>query len=148
MVKSTTTTYSFDDVDVIFSHPGVGQYVINGNGVGSISVSMLTDKTTHDIAADGSVMISKIPGDNASVDIEIQQTSGFHKWLVNYYNFILISPSALWAQASITIRDKVGGTLINAYDVAPVKKADRPYQAQGQRVTWPFLSGNCYENNI
>lgn len=147
-MAGTTTTYSFDDVDVVFTHPGVGQYVLSGNGIGSISVTMQTEKTSHDIAADGSIMISKIPGDNAAIDIEIQQTSAFHKWLVNYYNFVLLAPSALWAQAFITIRDKVGGSLITAFDVSPVKKADKPYQAQGQRVTWPFLAGNCYESNI
>lgn len=147
-MAGTTTTYSFDDVDVTFTHPGIGQYIVNGKGIGSISVTMLTDKTAHDVAADGSVMISKIPGDNASIDIEIQQTSEFHKWLVNYYNFVLISPSALWAQAYITIRDKVGGSLISAFDVSPTKKADKGYQAQGQRVTWPFMSANCQESNI
>ena len=147
-MAGTTTTYSFDDVDVVFTHPGLGQYVVSGKGIGSISVTMQTDKTSHDVAADGSVMISKIPGDNAAIDIEIQQTSAFHKWLTNYYNFVLLSPSAVWAQAFITIRDKVGGTLITAFDVSPLKKADKPYQAQGQRVTWPFLSANCHEANI
>lgn len=143
-----TTTYSFDDVECVFSHPGVGQYIVNGKGVGSISVTMSTDKTSHDVAADGSVMVSKIPGDNAAIDIELQQTSAMHKWLTNYYNFVLLAPASLWAGASITIRDKVGGSLISAFDVSPLKKADKPYQAQGQRVTWPFLSANCHEVSI
>ena len=143
-----TSTYSFDDVDITFTHPAVGQYVINGKGVGTISVTMQTEKTVHDIAADGSVMISKIPGDNAAIDIEIQQTSEFHKWLVNYYNFVLLAPSASWALGSISIRDRVGGSLITAFDVSPVKRADKGYQAQGQRVTWPFLSANCQESII
>ena len=147
-MAGTTTTYSFDDVDVTFTHPGLGQYIVNGQGIGSISVTMQTDKTTHDIAADGSVMISKIPGDNASIDIEIQQTSDFHKWLTKYYNFVLLAPSAMWAQAFITVRDKVGGSLITAFDVSPLKRADKPYQAQGQRVTWSFLSANCAESVI
>ena len=56
-MSGQTTTYSFDDVDVVFTHPGIGQYVVSGTGVGSISVTMQTDKTSHDVAADGSVMI-------------------------------------------------------------------------------------------
>ena len=140
-----TTTYSFDDVEVTFSHPGIGLYLINGKGVGSISVTMSTEKSSHDVAADGSVMVSKIPGDNAAIDIEVQQTSEFHKWLTNYYNFVKLAPANQWANAAIVIRDKVGGALITALDVSPLKKADKPYQAQGQRVTWPFLAANCQE---
>lgn len=145
---SETTTYSFDDVEVIFQHPGVGQYPVNGKGIGTISVTMSTDKSSHDVAADGSVMVSKIPGNNAAINIEIQQTSAMHKWLTNYYNYVLLAPATVWAGASILIRDKVGQSLISAYDVSPLKKADKPYQAQGQRITWPFLSANCHETSI
>lgn len=141
----STTTYSFDDVEVTFSHPGIGLYLINGKGIGSISVSMSTDKSAHDVAADGSVMVSKIPGNNAALDIEVQQTSEFHKWLTNYYNFVLLAPANQWASATVIIRDKVGGSLITAMDVSPLKRADKPYQAQGQRVTWPFLAASCHE---
>lgn len=147
-MAGTTTTYSFDDVECTIIHPLVGQYVINGKGIGSISVTPSTEKTTHDVAADGSVMISKIAGDNAAINIEIQQTSELHKWLTNYYNVILLSPAAAWASASIIIRDPVGGSLISAYDVAPQNKAEKPYQAQGQRITWTMLSGSCYEVSI
>ena len=103
-----TSTYSFDDVEVTFTHPGIGLYLVNGKGIGSISVTMSTEKSTHDVAADGSVMVSKIPGDNAAIDIEVQQTSEFHKWLTNYYNFVKLAPASQWANAAIIIRDKVG----------------------------------------
>lgn len=140
-----STTYSFDDVDVVFSHPSVGVHQINGQGVGTITVTMQTEKTQHDIASDGSVMISKIPGDNANIDIEIQQTSAFHKWLVNYYNFINGSDANLWAAASILIRDRIGGATINCIDVSPAMRAAKTYTAQGGRVTWNFKAGNCTE---
>lgn len=143
--KPSTSTYSFDDVEIVFAHPGIGQYIINGKGVGSITVSMQTEKTTHDVAADGSIMASKIAGNNAAIDIEVQQTSEFHKWLTNYYNFVLLASASQWTGASIIIKDNVGGSLITALGVSPVKKADKPYQAQGQRVTWPFLSTDCQE---
>ena len=147
-MSGTTTTYSFDDVECTISHPAVGQYVVNGKGIGSINVTPSTEKTVHDVAADGSIMISKVAGDNAAINIEIQQTSELHKWLTNYYNVILLSPATVWASATIIIRDTVGGSLISAYDVSPQNKAEKPYQSQGQRVTWPFLSGNCYETPI
>lgn len=144
-MPKSTTTYSFDDVEVTFAHSGVGLYLVNGKGIGSIAVTMSTEKTVHDVAADGSIMISKIPGDNATIDIEVQQTSEFHKWLTNYYNFILLSPANNWAEATIIIRDKVGGSVITALNVSPAKKADKGYQAQGQRVTWPFMAASCQE---
>lgn len=140
-----TTTYSFDDVECTFTHPGMGLYLVSGKGIGSISVTMSTEKTTHDVAADGSVMVSKIPGDNATIDIEIQQTSEFHKWLTNYYNFVKLAPASFWAQGVIIIRDRIGGSLITATGVSPAKKADKSYQAQGQRLTWNFMAADCQE---
>lgn len=138
-----TTTYSFADVNMVISHPAMGAYEMNGEGIGSVSVTMSTDKSVHDVAADGSVMVSKVAGDNAQIDVETQQTSSLHKWLLAYYNFILISSARFWATASITIIDKVSGETIEALEVSPLKKADKSYQAQGQRVTWQFLSANC-----
>lgn len=145
MSKYQSTTYSFGDVDIIFSHPSVGQKEINGEGTGSITITMQTEKSTHDVAADGSVMISKIAGENANIDIEVQQTSGFHKWLLAYYNAINLAPSSLWAAAQILIRDKAGESTILAIDVSPRIRASKSYQSQGQRVTWNFLAGNCSE---
>lgn len=145
MANYSSTTYSFADVDVVFTHPGVGVHQVNGEGLGSITITMANDKTQHDVAADGSVMITKIAGENGTVDLEIQQTSAFHKWLVGWYNFINIAGGATWAAASIIIRDKIGGSTITAIDVSPQKRADRNFQAQGQRVTWNLMAGNITE---
>lgn len=144
-MKYSSTTYSFADVDVTFIHPSVGVHQVNGEGLGSITITMATDKTAHDIAADGSVMISKIAGENGSLAISIQQTSAFHKWLLGWYNFINLAEGASWALASIIIRDKVNGTTITAIDVSPQKRADKGYQAQGQQVTWNMMAGNITE---
>lgn len=140
-----STTYSFDDVDVVFTHPAIGVHQVNGEGVGTITVTMQTEKTQHDVAADGSVMISKIPGDNANIDIEIQQTSSFHKWLLGYYNFVNGANASSWAAATILIRDKIGGATITAIDVSPAIRATKTYTSQGGRVTWNFKAGNCTE---
>ena len=140
-----STTYSFGDCDIIFTHPSVGVHQVNGQGVGSITVTAQTEKTVHDVAADGSVMISKVAGENASIDIEIQQTSAFHKWLLGWYNFITVAPANLWAAAYILIRDKVTGNTITALNVSPATRAAKSYQAQGQRLTWNLLAGNVTE---
>lgn len=53
------TTYSFTDLVGSIHSDVVGDFIFTGNGVGSVSVSKATERTSHDIAADGSVMISK-----------------------------------------------------------------------------------------
>lgn len=145
MANYESTTYSFADCDIIFTHPGVGVHQVNGQGIGSITITQQTEKTVHDVAADGSVMISKVAGENASIDIEVQQTSAFHKWLLGWYNFIVVAPAIQWASAYILIRDKASGTTITAIDVSPVSRAAKSYQAQGQRLTWNLLAGNVTE---
>lgn len=145
MANYSSTTYSFGDVDCTFMHPGVGVHQVNGEGLGSITVSMAQDKTQHDIAADGTVMVSKIAGENGTISLEIQQTSSFHKWLLGWYNFINLTGGTAWAAASVIIRDKVNGTTITAIDVSPQKRPDKSYQAQGQRVTWSMMAGNITE---
>ena len=74
------TTYSFTDLVGSIHSDVVGDFIFTGNGVGSVSVSKATERTSHDIAADGSVMISKIAGNNGTVTIETQQTSPLHLW--------------------------------------------------------------------
>ena len=133
-------TYSFQDVKIVFSHPSVGQYVLQGEGIGSIAVNMLTAKTAQDISADGRVQTSKIAGNNAAIPISVQQTSDFHKWLINYYNYILTAPSVEWNLGHITITSLGTQESHNCAFVAPEKKADVPYGAQGQQITWNFLS--------
>ena len=84
-----TTTYSFLDMTGSLSHPTIGDYVFTGEGVGQITVAYATERTSHDVAADGSVMVSKVAGNNGTITIECQQTSAVHKWLLAWYN-------ALW----------------------------------------------------
>jgi len=134
------TTYSFQDVNMTFNHPSVGQYIMNGQGIGSIAVNKAVTKTTHDIAADGAIMVSKIPGENGTVAITIQQISDFHQWLQKYYNYIHTAGSQEWALATVHIDSR--GTLETHYisGLSPEKAADRPYQAQGQNVTWTFMA--------
>ena len=68
-----TTTYSFSDVSLVLSHPSVGKCTITGEGVGSVTVSRANDNTQHDVAADGSVMVSKIHTKNGTIAIAIQR---------------------------------------------------------------------------
>ena len=133
------STYSFTDVTATLNFAGVIPITISGAGAGSIDTTMAGEKTAHDVAADGTVMISKVLGNNGSVALNIQQTSPTHKLLLLWYNYILGASSAQWAANTITIRNHAIGETIIATGVSPSKLPDKPYQAQGQKVTWNLM---------
>lgn len=136
------TTYSFADVTMTISHPKVGQNIATGEGIGSINIAMATDRTTHDVAADGSVMISKIPGRNGTVTLTIQQTSPLHKWLTKWFNYLESAKTSEWADTSILVRCPVMGETKTITGVSPQKIPDSPYQSQGQTVTWNLMAAD------
>ena len=136
------STYSFEDVTATLNFAGVIPIEVTGKGVGSIDISMATEKTAHDVAADGAVMISKIKGNNGSIAMNIQQSSPTHKLLLLWYNYLLNSSSSTWANNSITVRNNVNGESTIAIGVSPQKLPDKSYQAQGQRVTWNFMAAD------
>lgn len=136
------TTYSFESVAVTISHPSVGQHVASGQGIGSITTSMTTDRTTHDVSADGAIMVSKVKGRNGSIALAIQQTSDLNKFLVNVYNYLEHTDPSKWAGITIIQRSAVMHEQITATGVSFQKLPDRPFQAQGQQVTWQFLASD------
>ncbi|WP_201264982.1 phage protein [Brevibacillus reuszeri] len=136
------TTYSFADVSMVISHPSKGQFVATGAGLGSISISMATDRSTHDVSADGSVMVSKIKGRNGNITVSAQQTSDLHKWLIKLFSYLENAPTAEWAKAAITIRSTSMQDLIRVTGVSFQKLPDRPFQAQGQQVSWVFMAAD------
>ena len=64
------TTYSFADLVGSISHPKLGIYMFDGTGVGSVTISKTSDRTAHDVASDGSVMVSKVAGNNGTITID------------------------------------------------------------------------------
>ena len=135
-----TTTYSFADVSLILSHPAVGQFTFTGEGVGSVSVSRATDVTQHDLAADGSVMVSKIIAKNGTMTLNIQQTSEGHRFLKRWVSYITNAPTSEWARASAVLHCPAQGETITMQGVSPQKRADVAYQASGQQVAWPLMA--------
>ena len=135
-----TTTYSFADVSLVFSHPSVGTMTITGEGVGTISITRSNDVTQHDLAADGSVMVSKILAKNGAAAIAVQQTSAAHKFLKRWYDYVQVAPTDEWAKASAVLKNPALGEIINMSGVSPQKRADASYQSNGQQVTWNLMA--------
>ena len=138
--------YSFDDVSVTFSHAAVGQYVASGQGIGSLGVSMATDRSVQDVAADGSVMTSKIRGRNGTVTISAQQTSDLHKWLLKLYNYLETAPTNQWAGITIVVRSPSMQDKVTATGVSFQKIPDRQWQAQGQQLMWTLLAADVQQD--
>jgi hypothetical protein len=103
---------------------------------------MAQEKTAHDLAADGSVMVSKLAGDNGSISISTQQTSALHKWLLQWFNALKVGPTSIWAATGMFLRNTADGTSHVIIGVSPQKIPDKPYQAQGQHVTWVLMAAD------
>jgi len=134
-----TTTYSFEDVTGAIAHELLGAYTFDGKGVGEIGITMDADMSTHDRAADGSIMVSKLLGEPGRIVITAQQTSSIHKWLLWAYQLLKVSDSSYWAGMGATIRCVADGTSHIATGISFLKVPDKSYQAQGQRVSWTLL---------
>lgn len=147
-MNGNLTTYSFSDV-VGSIHCGLMEdYIFTGKGVGSITINKSTERTVHDIAADGSVMVSKVPGNNGTVSIEVQQSSPLNKWLYGWFLKLWNAPTSNWASTTILIRNGHLGRTHVCVGVSPSKEADSTYQAQGNRVTWNLMCADIVNNPI
>jgi putative bacteriophage protein len=133
------STYSFTDINATIQCPGYGSYSVQGEGVGDVNVSKNTDRTVHDVAADGSVMASKIAGNNGSVTINAQQTSSLHKFLQGLFNYCWQADTSEWTSISMTIEAPKMGKTYYCTGGSFVKEPDEPLQSQGQRVAWSIL---------
>jgi hypothetical protein len=143
-------TYSFKSLTGVLTNSvfGVTVPLTGGNiGAGQFVVKMLTERSDHLVAADGTVMTSYVAGDNADLDIECQESSLLHQELLSLYNLCLLSANnddvSGWAATSISIRMLTDGSQHNFTGVSFKKFPDKPYAAKGQNVTWGFMAANA-----
>lgn len=141
------TTYSFKDLVGVLTNPLLGAplQIVGGNiGIGSITIRMLTQRTEHDVAADGAVMPSYIPGQNAEVTVEMQQTSGLHHAFLGLFNLLSTAADngdiSNWASTSLNMRTILDGSGHNLTGISFQKIADKPYTSKGGKVTWVLMA--------
>lgn len=145
---ATKTTYSFLDIVGAIHSDVVGDFIFTGQGTGSITISKATDRTAHDVAADGSVMVSKIAGNNGTITIEVQQTSPLHKWLQQWFNALWSAGTSEWAATTMLIRNTSTGGSHTLTGVSPQKEGDTPYQSQGTRITWTLMAADISNDPV
>ena len=141
-------TYSFQDTDISIYSLAVGNFSASGEGVGSVAVTMANDRTVHEMAADGSVLVSKIKTRNGTVALMVQQTSGIHSFLTKLANYLETAPADQWATSVITIRSKSTGESITCKGISPQKTPDKSYQANGQNITWNLMSADIQHDLV
>lgn len=144
------TVYSFSDITAAITHASKGQFLIDGSGTdgtgtGSITVSMANDRSAHDLAADGSVMVSKIRAGNGTITVNAQQTSPIHRWLLGLSNYLDGAGTDEWAGIGITIRASAMKETTIATGVSFQKLPDKPYQQQGQQVAWVLMAADIQQ---
>lgn len=134
------TFYSFLDLTGVLYHPLTSSYAFTGQGVGSVTVTMDSEKTFHEIGVDGVVIMGKIPSSSGKLIIECQQTSNVHKWLLYTYQTINTGiPSVKvkeWGRMTSLLRNLKDGTTHILKGVSFEKIPDKLYTAEGQMVTW------------
>lgn len=147
------TTYSFKDLTGAFSHPAVGIFTFGGEiGAGQVVVTMSTEKTVHDVAADGNVQISAIAGDNGTVTIEVQQTSSLHIFLMKWFNSVKNALNnndiSTWVGASLLVRNTLDGTTHICTGISPQNIPNKTYTKQGGNLTWVLMSGDIQNPTV
>ena len=148
-MASYGNTYSFKDLTGVLTNPvfGVSIPLTGGNiGMGSITIAMTTERTVHDVSADGTVMGSYIAGNNGTIDIEVQQTSTIHHQLLALYNQAIIAANnedvSGWMATNISFRAILDGSVHILSGVSFGKIPDKPYQAAGQKIRWALLAAD------
>ncbi|MCM1059467.1 MAG: DUF3277 family protein [Eubacterium sp.] len=134
------TTYAFEDVDCVVSHPSVGSYSFNGAGTGSITIVKANDMSSHDLAADGSVMTSKIKAGNGTATIAVQQTSPGAEFLRKLNSYCDTAHSSEFTRTIISVVSKEQGVNITCTGVSPQKSPDTSFQQAGQQVSFAYLA--------
>lgn len=146
---SQGNTYSFKSLTGVLTNPVFGTTIplTGGNiGAGSFTIRMTTARTAHDTAADGTVMVSYMAGDNGEVDINVQESSSLHTLLLALYNLAVLAANnddvSGWAATAISFRMLTDGSQHILTGCSFDKIPDKPYEANGQRITWKLMAAN------
>ena len=133
------STYSFSDVSCTLLGPGGNISLGYGAGTSDegITITMLEDKTTMTVGADGSVMHSLHAGKGADIVVRLLKTSPTNAQLSQLYQ-AQTALSALWGKNVIKVSDTSRGDIVAATDVAFVRHAPVTYGKEAGLNEWAF----------
>ena len=138
MVAPVTKTYSFLDTQVSFVSPS-GSFIIGGNGVAEegVRITMLGEKDTMTIGADGVGMHSLAAGNAGRVEISLLKESPVNALLNATYRYQKTS-AANWGNITLTVTNPATGDTTSCSGGAFAKQADLSYTPVGQNLVWGF----------
>lgn len=146
---SQGTTYSFLDTVGAFVHPLAGAFNFGGgvaNGIFEIIIENTTDRSTHSISADGVIVVNYIPGANGNIQINVQQTSLLHKFLLAWYNLVVTAADggdlSTYADAVMSVTNVVDGGQHVLSGISPLKVPNKTYAKEQTNLTWHLMAAN------
>lgn len=135
-------TYSFEDTTVTVDHPSLGVYSAYGTGIGSLTVSMAEDVSSHQTSADLAVVISKHFKKNGTVTFDILQSSDFNNFMQKVYSYLEQAPASQFGLTKIIISNRSTGKVYTCIGCTPQKLPDDQYQSQASNRQWAWLCAN------
>jgi hypothetical protein len=122
--------------------PGGSFNLGTGAGVAEegITVTMVEDKATMTVGADGFVMYSLHAGKSGTFTIRLQKTSPTNQMLAQLYAAQSVT-SALYGQNTITINDPVRGDNITGQQCGFSRLPTVTYAKEGGMIEWAFHVG-------
>jgi hypothetical protein len=135
-------TYSFQDVMASITGPNGTANVGAGSCAteGGLTITMVEDKSTMVIGADGCVMHNLHAGKGANITIRLLKTSPMNRVLSMMYKGDT-EFSGVHGQNVISIRDLQRNDVITAQQVAFGKFADVTYSKDAAEMSWVFHAG-------
>lgn len=135
--------YSFEDTSFTISHPSVGSFDAYGTGIGDISIAYSNDVTTHEVAADLAVIVSKSAKKNATITINALQTSELNSWLTRWANYIESAPTSEFALASAVLKNSSTGEQWNCTGISHQKKSGGSFKSTAETKQWVLMVANA-----
>jgi hypothetical protein len=135
-------TYSFIDNLCSISGPN-GAFSLGsgaGNAEGGITVTMVEDKSTMTIGADGQVMHSLHAGKGGNVTVRLLKTAPANAQLSEMYARDT-TQSQNHGLNTISIRDMARNDVIVCQQCAFAKFPDETYAKEGGEMSWMFHAG-------
>lgn len=140
---SKVYVYSFEDTSFTISHPSVGSFDAYGTGIGDISIAYSNDVTTHEVAADLAVIVSKSAKKNATITINALQTSELNSWLTRWANYIESAPTSEFALASAVLKNSSTGEQWNCTGISHQKKSGGSFKSTAETKQWVLMVANA-----
>ena len=138
--------YDFSQCKLVLRHPSLGIITITGEGVGTCTLNMTGDRTTMDVAADGTVMTSKIRDRRGSLGVQLQQTSEANLELLRWYNYLETAHASEWDKITASLTAPNTGEQYGMTRCAFQKLPDRSYGAQGALQTWNIMAADVQQD--